>query len=92
MRGRNNGSPKARFMIDEDRRAVTVEISIHEDFDGGNVAIGDTINDTINGTINGRINEIIKEPKGCYELSLWVPFYIRIYLQGYNLKFHKAYL
>ncbi|MCD8078500.1 MAG: putative DNA binding domain-containing protein [Lachnospiraceae bacterium] len=29
---RNNGSPKARFYTDEDRRAVTVEIPIHPDF------------------------------------------------------------
>ncbi|MBQ6697347.1 MAG: AAA family ATPase [Lachnospiraceae bacterium] len=38
---RNNGSPKARFFTDEDRRAVTVEIPIHEDFVGGKVAIGE---------------------------------------------------
>ena len=29
---RNNGSPKARFFTDDDRRAVTVEIPIHPDF------------------------------------------------------------
>lgn len=29
---RNNGSPKARFFTDDDRRAVTVEILIHPDF------------------------------------------------------------
>ncbi len=29
---RNNGSPKARFATDEDRRALTVEIPIHPDF------------------------------------------------------------
>ncbi len=29
---RKNGSPKARFATDEDRRAVTVEIPIHPDF------------------------------------------------------------
>ncbi len=29
---RNNGSPKARFTTDEDRRALTVEIPIHPDF------------------------------------------------------------
>lgn len=29
---RNNGSPKARFFTDEDRRAVRVEIPIHPDF------------------------------------------------------------
>ena len=29
---RNNGSPKARFFTDDDRRAVSVEIPIHPDF------------------------------------------------------------
>lgn len=29
---RNNGSPKAKFFTDDDRRAVTVEIPIHPDF------------------------------------------------------------
>ncbi len=29
---RNNGSPKAKFSTDDDRRAVTVEIPIHPDF------------------------------------------------------------
>ena len=28
----NNGSPKAMFFTDDDRRAVTVEIPIHPDF------------------------------------------------------------
>ena len=29
---RNNGSPKAAFETDDERRAVTVEIPIHPDF------------------------------------------------------------
>ena len=29
---RNNGSPKARFFTDDERRALTVEIPIHPDF------------------------------------------------------------
>lgn len=29
---RKNGSPKAKFHTDDDRRAVTVEIPIHPDF------------------------------------------------------------
>lgn len=37
---RNNGSPKARFFTDDDRRAVTVEIPIHPDFINKKVDIG----------------------------------------------------
>ena len=36
---RNNGSPKAKFYTDEDRRAVTVEIPIHPDFNEEKVDI-----------------------------------------------------
>ncbi len=48
---RNNGSPKASFYTDEDRRALTVEIPIHPDFlpENAHSDNNDTINDTING-------------------------------------------
>lgn len=45
---RNNGSPKARFFTDDDRRAVTVEIPIHEDFLRRNDTVNDIVNDTVN--------------------------------------------
>ncbi len=69
---RNNGSPRAVFYTDEDRRAVTVEIPIHPDFLTGNIYSDsdDTINDTINDTIKSgdtlserecRILELLQE-------------------------------
>ncbi len=44
---RKNGSPKARFLTDEDRRALTVEIPIHPDFLPENIQ--SKLDDTING-------------------------------------------
>ena len=61
---RNNGSPKAKFYTDDDRRAVTVEIPIHPDFleekvaiDGKKVAI-DVLNERIK---NMKVNSPTKE-------------------------------
>ena len=53
---RNNGSPKARFFTDDDRRAVTVEIPIHPDFLNKNEPQNEPQN-----KINGQIIELIKE-------------------------------
>ncbi len=55
---RKNGSPKAVFLTDEDRRALTVEIPIHPDFlpqESDILKTDDTINDTINDTIKPEI-------------------------------------
>ncbi len=49
---RNNGSPKARFFTDDDRRAVTMEIPIHLDFLKKNEP---------QNKINEKIIELIKE-------------------------------
>ena len=53
---RNNGSPKARFFTDDDRRAVTVEIPIHPDF----LNRGEPQSELRN-KINEQIIELVKE-------------------------------
>ena len=61
---RNNGSPKARFFTDDDRRAVTVEIPIHPDFlkkgEPQNEPQSEPQNEPRN-KINEKIIELIKE-------------------------------
>lgn len=53
---RNNGSPKARFFTDDDRRAVTVEIPIHPDFLNSDEPQNEPQN-----KINEKIIELVKE-------------------------------
>lgn len=57
---RNNGSPKARFFTDDDRRAVTVEIPIHQDFLNRNEPQHEPPNEPQN-KINENIIELVKE-------------------------------
>lgn len=62
--GWNNGSPKARFFTDDDRRAVTVEIPIHPDFmsrdEPQNEPQSEPQNEPQN-KINEQIIELVKE-------------------------------
>ena len=57
---RNNGSPKARFFTDDDRRAVTVEIPIHPDFLNGDEPQNEPQNGPQN-KISEKIIELVKE-------------------------------